>query len=157
MPDSREFGSFLELSGGGDLRGDASRGKMNPPVLSGAFRNPTPEGFVERSGYHYAIYLPGHSGFGILADVAGFGGVHDDLAETTWCMYAWPAEYGKTGTRTFMVNQAGDVVATDSSAYSGKNGPRPGAAFRDGGSENINGYTAIGVPGQDGNVWRKVN
>ncbi|MCB9826272.1 MAG: DUF2950 family protein [Planctomycetes bacterium] len=36
-----------------------------------------------------------------------------DLAETAWCAYAWPASYQQSGNRTFFVNQAGDVLATE--------------------------------------------
>jgi len=39
--------------------------------------------------------------------------VDPDLAETTWCAYAWPSNYGNTGNRTFFVNQGGDTETID--------------------------------------------
>jgi prepilin-type N-terminal cleavage/methylation domain-containing protein len=61
------FGSFIELSGASVVRGDSVVGKLNPPVLSGAFRTPTAAtGFVSRSGYNFKICLPTPAG---LADV----------------------------------------------------------------------------------------
>ena len=62
-----EFGSFVELSGASEVRGSATVGKLNPPVLSGAFRTPdTTTGFVSRSGFYFKICLPMVDG---LADV----------------------------------------------------------------------------------------
>ena len=152
-----EFGAFTELSGARDVRDSATAGKLNPPVLSGAFRQPAPEGFIARAGYHFVIYLPDHAGDGVLADTEGFARVDADRAETTWCGYAWPAEYGVTGTRTFFVNQTGDVIATDAPEYTGPRAPPPGAALMDGGLRSIYGIAAVGGSGQDGHIWRQVN
>jgi hypothetical protein len=152
-----EFGSFVELSGAKEVRGMRNFGRLNPPVLSGAFRNPSGRGVVSRSGYHFVIYLPSHDGEGVRADREGFGRISAEYAETTWCAYAWPVNYGESGRRTFMVNQTGDVVSVDDERYSGDRGPLPGAAYRDGGAYSIIGLTAIGVEGQDGNLWRQVN
>jgi hypothetical protein len=66
-------------------------------------------------------------------------------------------KYGETGRRTFMINQTGDVVATDESKYTGPNAPSPGAAFLGEGLSSIIGLTAVGAEGQDGNLWRQVN
>jgi len=157
---SGEFGTFGEMSGGATLRG--SNRRIIPPVLSRAFKAPDQFGRVERAGYYYAIYLPGSGGRpegeqptgGFVANIADA-----DLAETTWCMYAWPKEYGKTGTRTFMVNQTGDVVSTDCHRYTGSNGPAPDAAFRPDArtSGTIVGNQAIGTAGNDGQPWKQVN
>ena len=151
-----EFGSFVELSGAGPVRGDESAGRLNPPVLSGAFRSPSKRGLVSRSGYYFAIYLPDSSGAGVLTDAKGYSRVDSNRAETTWCLYAWPIN-PEAGRRTFFVNQTGDVTATTSPKYTGTNGPKPGAAFSDGGRSSISGLTAVGTEGQDGNVWRQVN
>jgi prepilin-type N-terminal cleavage/methylation domain-containing protein len=154
-----EFGAFVELSGESNVRGDTDVGKLNPPVLSGAFRNPTDEGFVSRSGYYFKILLPATDGTGELADADGYAwsDIDDDLAETTWVCYAWPVNYGNSGNRTFMVNQTGDVVATEDSDYTGKGGPSCDAAFIDPADSSITGLTAVGTEGGDGNVWRQVN
>ena len=151
-----EFGGFRELSGGGEIRGSAEAGKLNPPVLSGAFRTPSDKGFVTRSGYNYVIYLPDASGDGVAVDAAGYDRVSPDLAETHWCMYAWPVDR-QAGSRTFMVNQNGDVLATDAEEYVGDNAPLPGAAFESGGRFSITGKPAIGREGQDGHAWRQAN
>jgi prepilin-type N-terminal cleavage/methylation domain-containing protein len=152
------FGTFLELSGASDVRGDGTVGLLNPPVLSGAFRRPNGDGFVSRSGYFFAIYLPDNNGQGVVCDDGGgWGAVNEDLAETTWCCYAWPVNYGNSGNRTFHVNQTGDVTTTEDNGYSGTTEPPPDSAFIGGASNSITGLTAVGTTGGDGNVWRQVN
>jgi type II secretory pathway pseudopilin PulG len=164
-----EFGAFIELSGASPVRaGVVTVGTLNPPVLSGAFRNPNAAGYVSRSGYFFAIYLPNATGIGQLPDASavGFGTlatptVDPDLGETTWCCYAWPVNYGNSGNRTFHVNQTGDVTASErqnATPYSGSTTvPAPSAAFITGTANSITGLTAVGVTGQDGEVWRQVN
>ncbi|MDJ0976511.1 MAG: DUF2950 family protein [Planctomycetota bacterium] len=152
-----EFGGFLEMSG--EIEGRMTR-RLVPPVLSSAFRK-MPDGVVVRSGYCYRIFLPGGGGQGVAEPKTGFandGTIVADLAETTWCCYAWPVEYGKTGTRSFFMNQAGDTLATDDERYSGpQGGPDALAAFVPGGSGGIVGAVAHGKQGNDGNVWKQVN
>jgi hypothetical protein len=155
-----EFGTFAEMSGSLVLRGGTR--PMVPPVLSSAFRKVDASGHVTRSGYVYAIYLPRAGGWGCKEQ--GHGGlaaglVDTDLAEKTWCVYAWPLAYGKTGRRTYMANQTGDVVATDCATYSGANGPRCDAAFvpDPSSTSTIAGKVALGAKGNDGNVWKQVN
>jgi prepilin-type N-terminal cleavage/methylation domain-containing protein len=157
-----EFGSFLELSGATDVRGDTDVGVLNPPVLSGAFRRPDADGYVSRSGYFFAIYLPDSDGAGIIADDAAdnWADIDRDLAETTWCCYAWPVNYGNSGNRTFHVNQTGDVTSSENPAdpYGGTtNVPAASAAFITGTAGSITGLTAVGTAGEDGRVWRQVN
>jgi prepilin-type N-terminal cleavage/methylation domain-containing protein len=154
-----EFGAFIELSGQVDVRGDTDVGALNPPVISGAFRNPTTAGYVSRSGYYFKIYLPTSTGTGVIADASGgsFGTVDADLAETTWVCYAWPVNFGNSGNRTFMVNQTGDVVTTEESTYSGTAGPPAHAGFLYGAASSITGLTAVGTTGGDSNTWRQVN
>jgi len=149
-----EYGTFAEMSGAVGVRGGAV---LNPPVLSTAFRAVNANGQVSRSGYLYSIYLPLANGAG-EPEVGGGGmaaGTLDpDLAETTWCCYAWPANYGNTGNRTFFVNQGGDITATEDSTYSGTaSAPGSDAAFVNGGT--ITGQQAAGVVGADGNTWRQ--
>jgi type II secretory pathway pseudopilin PulG len=171
-----EFGCFVELSGAQPVRSVVGN-TLNPPVLSGAFRTPT-NGTVSRSGYFFAIYLPDGNGDGVLADltpaaipVAPPGGgvvagsIDSDLAETTWCCYAWPVNHGNSGNRAFHVNQTGDVTSCEDTTtpYSGPIGtgvtPVPGAAFigSTAAATAITGLTAVGVTGNDGNTWRQVN
>ncbi|HEX5137649.1 MAG TPA: DUF2950 family protein [Planctomycetota bacterium] len=150
-----EYGTFGEMSGSIGVRGNAI---LNPPVLSTAFRTVNANGEVSRSGYLFAMYLPDAAGVG-LAEVAGGGAdanVDGDLAETTWCAYAWPANYGNTGNRTFFVNQGGDIVATELDTYSGSgNGPDSNSAFAPGGGNTITGNVATGMTGRDGAFWRQ--
>jgi prepilin-type N-terminal cleavage/methylation domain-containing protein len=149
-----EYGTFAEMSGAAGVRGGAV---LNPPVLSTAFRTVNGNGEVSRSGYLFAMYLPDASG-DPLAEVANGGpdaNIDADLAETTWCCYAWPANFGNTGNRTFFVNQGGDIVATEFDQYSGSgNGPAGNAAFSGTGS-SMTGNTATGMTGRDTNFWRQ--
>ena len=151
-----EYGGFKELSG-------AVAGRMAsalvPPVLSGAFRKLNEFGEVERSGYLYRMYLPGPRGEGIGEPEAGFdetSGIDTNLAETTWCLYAWPADPNAKGQVTIFMNQMGDTLATQDDRYAGPGkGPEPDAAFRSRGA--ITGAPAVGSEGQDGNVWRMIS
>ena len=85
-------------------------------------------------------------------------GIDADLAETTWCAYAWPTSFGQSGRRTFFANQGGELIFTERDSYSGPSaGPVPGAAFRAPGSANsISGLLATGMTGRDGEFWRSV-
>ena len=152
-----EYGGFVELSGA--AAGRMVGGVLVPPVLSGAFRVLNAAGEVSRSGYFFTMFLPDDNGAPIQEPQAGYaagGAQNADLAETTWAAYAWPVNYNQSGNRTFFTNQGGDLVATESNAYSGTtNGPNGDAAFQAGGA--ITGAVAIGVVGADGNTWKQVN
>ncbi len=148
-----EYGSFGEMSGSLGVRGGSV---LNPPVLSTAFRAVS-SSRVSRSGYIFQVFLPDTAGKGI-AEASGGGyaaGVLDsDIAETTWCAYAWPANYGNTGNRSFFVNQGGDLVATENSAYTGSVGISSNAAFT-GSGDTITGLVATGQTGRDSNLWKQ--
>ena len=149
-----EYGTFGELSGSVGVRGGSV---LNPPVLSTAFRAVNGNGEVSRSGYLFQMYLPDTNGDGV-AEVGGGGpgaGLDPDICETTWCCYAWPANYGNTGNRTFFVNQGGDIVATEDTGYSGTGaGPAENSAFSGAGT-TITGPVATGMTGRDGNFWKQ--
>jgi prepilin-type N-terminal cleavage/methylation domain-containing protein len=151
-----EYGTFGEMSGGVGVRGAAL---LNPTVLSTAFRTVNANGEVARSGYLFAMYLPDVAGDGV-PEAAGGGAdptIDADLAETTWCCYAWPANFGSTGNRTFFVNQGGDIIATEDDVYSASgSGPASNSAFAPGGGATITGNVATGMTGRDGNFWRQV-
>ena len=89
--------------------------------------------------------------------------VDADLAETTWCCYAWPVNYGNSGNRMFLANQAGDVLGTEEPAYTGPNHVagghvETGAAYVNPPDPNtMTGQLAVNAVGGDGNVWRPVN
>ena len=151
-----EYGGFIELSGAAAGR---MAGVLVPPVLSGAFRVLNGNGEVSRSGYFFRIHLPNNAGAGVGEPDVGYADdntLDGDLAETTWCCYAWPVNYNQSGNRTFFTNQGGDVVGTEDNAYSGTgSGPASDAAFQAAGT--ITGAVAIGVAGQDTNIWKQVN
>ena len=161
-----EYGGFLELSG-------AASGRMGtplmPPVLSSVFQQLSEDGEFERSGYVYRVFLPGPMDAdgkapGVPEPVPG-GYVDDggmtvdaDLAETAWCCYAWPAEHGRSGVRTFFTNQTETIFGCTVEAYSGMGqGPAADAAFA--GEGSITGRVVEGGPGRNpnGEIWRQVD
>ena len=163
-----EFGMFRELSGDVAVRtaadGSSTGSALNPPVLSGAFRTLNTAAEVSRSGYLFKMFLPGAGGAAQEETKDGDavdGDVNNDLAETTWCAYAWPANYSTSGNRTFFVNQTGDITNCDDSDYSGTGDfdeGNAGAAFIAGaGDGNITASVAVGTTGDDGNKWKQVN
>ena len=167
---SGEFGLFRELSGGYAVRtvndGTGTGTVLNPPVLSGAFRTFNANSEVSRSGYLFHMILPGTAGIGVPEVSTGAltaGTLDSDLAETSWCCYAWPASYSTSGNRTFFVNQTGDIVGTESATYSGTGilglAANAGAAFKQGGGglTKITGLVAVGTTGRDGNKWKQIN
>ena len=58
--------------------------------------------------------------------------------------------------RTFFVNQGGDIVRTEDSTYPGPiGGTAPNSAFRVGSAAyGITGQTVTGATGVDTNVWK---
>ena len=163
-----EFGMFRELSGAVEVRksadGTGGTAVLNPPVLSGAFRTFNGNSEVSRSGYLFKMFLPGAAGIGVpeVSSGAVNPAFDNDLAETTWCCYAWPASYSTTGNRTFFVNQTGDITGSDVSTYSGTGvygASNCGNAFKAGTGSltNITGLVAVGTKGRDGNLWKQIN
>ena len=151
-----EYGYLGELSAGVGVRGGAA---VKPPVLSSGFKIVSALGVVSRNGYLYILALPDVNGDGIAQQDVNL--VDADLAETTWACYAWPQTHSTSGNRTFFVNQAGDIIATDDASYSGPAAAGApfdaGSAFRGGGAATgITGIVATGVVGRDGNVWRQI-
>lgn len=151
-----EYGGFVELSGAAPGRMAAA---LKPPVLSGSFRRLNAGGEVSRSGYLFRLYLPDEDGQGVPEPQGGYakdGSVGCDLAESAWCVYAWPNTAGQGEGRTFFANQAGALTFTEDRAYTGPgHGPAADAAFLAAG--HITGMPAVAAAGQDGNVWKQVN
>ena len=104
------------------------------------------------------MFLPDNTGAGVAEQANGgyAAGVLDaDLAETTWCAYAWPSSVGNSGNRSFFTNQGGDLVATQGNtvSYSGTlTVPSSNACFT-GAGNTITGRVATGATGRDGNFW----
>jgi len=151
---SGEYGTFAEMAAGAVLRGQ--KNKMNPPVLSLAFREPR-NGRVTRSGYHYRIYLPDAKG-GAVNEKDDSTRIDAKLAEVAWCAYAWPVKAGETGKHAFFINQMGDVLVVEAKGYSGDKEPSPYAAFAPDAEGKpvtaITGATVIGKKASDGRVWK---
>jgi len=166
-----EFGMIRELSGAADVR-DSDNGTysgsgshlLSPTLLPGSFKVMKNTHEAGKSGYHYRIFLVGTTGHAVSEhqtnNIHG-GPIDSDLTETTWCAYAWPANYGNSGSRTFFINQAGDIISTDDPQYEGKDAvddQTAGAAFSMGGNAaSVTGRVATGTTGRDGNFWRQVN
>jgi prepilin-type N-terminal cleavage/methylation domain-containing protein len=154
-----EFGGLGELSGVVPVRG----GSLKVPTdLSGAFRNVSAVGEVARAGYCFRMYLPLPDGTGQGENPGGgypAGMLGEDLAEVIWCVYAWPANRGRTGQKVFFVNQMGDISMSSNCDASGAATPllTAGSAFLGGDGTHITGHMAIGTVGQDGSFWRSVN
>ncbi len=164
---SGEFGFFREMTGAYGLRKQADGGAVGPPidipVLARVFRHVERDGETSRAGYVFRIFLPGRDGAAVAERPTGaFAEATDTaLAETTWCAYAWPATHSVSGNRTFFVNHLGDVVATDSPAYSGPGAitaANAGAALRgEGALGSIVGDVAVAAPGRDGRRWTRID
>jgi len=165
---SGEFGFFGELSGAVAVRGPngGTLAAIDPPVLSAAFRTVN-NSVVTRSGYIFAMYLPDANGVG--AAEAANGGADaanlpdPDNCETTWCCYAWPANYRTSGNRVFFVNQQGDVIQTNNQGAnqgysSNSTPPEPDAGFLSPSTDDsIMGVVAVGTIATDGGRWLAVN
>ena len=162
-----EFGTLQEMSGAVGVRksveGQDRGNPIQPAILAPAFQTVDGDGRVVRNGYVYQLFLPDNqtqAGWVHESAGGGFAGgssvVGTDLAETTWCMYAWPVEQGKTGSRAFFINQSGDVLQTsnDRKRHEGTSTFDPSSAFRGSG---ITSMIAVGTSGNDGNVWKVSN
>jgi len=153
-----EFGTFGEMSGNVPVRAANGGTKyLMPEVINPSFRAISPIGEMFRNGYYFRLYLPDSNGAGLIEEPGGGASVNvdADLAETVWCVYAWPQQHGSTGRRTFFANEQGDITWTDESAYTGPGAPIPaGAAFVPGEpAGHIVGTVAINTAGRDGNRW----
>jgi type IV pilus assembly protein PilA len=156
-----EYGTFGELSGRTTVRGGTQR--ISPAVLSSAFGNVATSQVV-RSGYIFQMFLPDAAQAGIAEDATGgYTGNSIDAgqAETLWCCYAWPQAAGNSGKRTFFVNQAGDVLATNGATvtYTGSTTPVTyEVAFAGSvGTDSMGVAVAANTTGKDGNTWVVVN
>ena len=167
-----EHATFLELTGSAGVRkafqdgaGDfSSQGtKVDPPIMSAKLAGVDVSGVVRKGGYCFRIFLPDAASPSSFthevgpAEAIGLAGgtarVGVDMAETTWCAYAWPEKIGESGNRAFFVNQCGDVMqsANGTAKWAGERAP-PGSAALLG--DGISSPQAIGTRGRDGEVWK---
>lgn len=157
-----EYMYLAELSGTVNLRGQAT--PLSPAVVSVALGQ-VANTVVNKSGYSFAMFLPSPGAVGVPEDPNGgkgaLGAIGDDMAETVWCCYAWPATYGSSGRRAFMVNQSGDILQTNNAiqTYSGLGAPpAPDAAYS--AAADMTAPLSIGgapAAAQDGGNWVSVN
>ncbi len=147
-----EHGFFGELSGAVPARNNPGLA-MVPPLLAGSFQLVNNPGVITRSGYYFMIYLPDVNGQGLGETPANYANVDADLAEDTWCAYAWPAQPNGAG-QVFFVNQTGEIFRSDNTVqgYGGAAAiPAPDAAFDVPGA--ITGRVIPGQVANDGGVW----
>ena len=174
-----EYGTIMEMSGAVGLRKGFSPGPpgaadfsvkgppLTPSVLSAAFAQVDSQGFATKGGYAYMIFLPDSAspaGFvhetGPAASVnfaGGTGKVGVDEAESIWCAYAQPMQYGGTGTRRFFTNQKGDIMQSGNDVAKGQWTSSPVVAASAFLGTGITSPVAVGTKGQDGDVWKMAN
>jgi hypothetical protein len=153
-----EYGTLAELAGSRDLRGDPALGRLDPALISGAFRHPDPDGTVTRSGYRFRILLPGGDGQPLCpdADPAAFDRVRPDAAARGFLVHAWPVTHEPGCARTFLAGPDGRVFATDHGETLGPRGPDPASGLRPEAAGNLLGPLAEGVADAGGLVWTEV-
>ncbi|MGC6486343.1 MAG: pilus assembly FimT family protein [Planctomycetota bacterium] len=173
-----EYGYFGELSGavpmrvydsatGGAIAGTAGTDELTPAYLATPFGSVDANGFVERQGYLFRIFLPDAAAAGVPeAANGGSGAAFPDSAnaEVMWCAYAWPVDCDKTGVRSFFISQEGDVVAYDNRdrAYTGTaatDTPAWNAALSNAGTPDMGsqiGLAVMGLTSGDANTWTQV-
>lgn len=153
-----EYGYLGELSGRVGARG----GSLKVPTdMSASMGNVDANGEVNRHGYMFRMYLgaPGGTGQreGALGGIAP-GVLDADTNEVHWVIYAWPAAFGRSGSRSFFVNQKSDIVQTVDPGHSGANTSalEAGSALLTTNTSLMTGPTAVGTVAADGNFWRPV-
>ncbi len=158
-----EYGSFGEMSGLTALNtranGNGLAVPIVPPILASTFANVTGAGTVTKSGYNFMVFLPSAAAApsGELANGGPNAAVDADRCENLWCAYAWPADIGTTGNRTFFVNQRGEIFQTkmDVAQYEDAGASPVGVEIFTAGvmSDPLGVYGAVAI---DGNTWTLV-
>lgn len=136
---SGEFLFLDELSGARPPRGPGAG--LRASLLIGEFKRRGVGGYVDVHGYLYRLFLAGADGRSIDEGVPDTG-----LAEMQWCCYAWPADYGRTGRRSFYVNEYGIVCAEEAPALSGAHAPDPKTALGEGADRSSPAWKPAGPP-----------
>jgi hypothetical protein len=123
--DKNGAGEFLfldELTGARPTR-TPGRG-LRRSFLIDEFKHRSTGAYVEVHGYLYRLFLPGPNGTWIDE-----GEPDPTAVEMRWRCYAWPVEYGRTGRRTFFVDESGVVRSQEAPALSGTHAPEANAAL----------------------------
>lgn len=133
-----EFGTFREMTGSVPLRAPPGTPPrvLAPPMLSASLAGVTTEGWVAKSGYAFALFLPRKGGGWVRetgevragpagtetgcrggsgaapggTGVSAEGIVDPDRAEREWVAIAWPRMVGRGSRRVFLVTASGNVL-----------------------------------------------
>jgi prepilin-type N-terminal cleavage/methylation domain-containing protein len=163
-----EYGLLGEMAGEIALR-PASTRIANPAYISQQFRTQgsAGNGTALKSGFLFMIHLSNATAGNLLAtgndqDLGGTpaaGGAAADVAamplqESTFALYAWPAEIRSSGSRAFFINEVGEVYVTrmDVATYDSTAAePAANAAYM--GNIFTTKISSNGTAGNDGNQW----
>lgn len=151
-----EYGTFGELGALEPLRGTTTPIGRN--LLSVSVATVQATGWAAHHGYQFAMYLPDAGGAGVPALAANAATIDASLAQGRWTCVAWPSALGKSGTRTFFVNEQGLVLQAREAGYSGALAvPPAGAGLLGGAASQIDlAGLAANTIGADGNRWTVV-
>ncbi|MEW6356136.1 MAG: prepilin-type N-terminal cleavage/methylation domain-containing protein [Planctomycetota bacterium] len=174
-----EAGLLSELCGEITPRSTKAAGAVYPTYISMNFSTAgaNGNGTAEASGYLYRMFLADTDTtagddrtLGGTGNASGQGGPIFDPADATqfaaitiqensFVCYAWPVELGATGSRTYAVNEIGEVYSTkmNATSYTGFTAPLTDytAAYVPDGSTDtwFNNKLRSNANGNDGNLW----
>jgi type II secretory pathway pseudopilin PulG len=156
-----EYGFFQELCG--TIAPPGYTSPVFPEFFDPVFGVIDASGCASKTGYFFKIYLPGpnpagpEAGENAAVSSATPNADAINQREKRWVCYAWPVDYDSTGRRTFVINQVGNVFATDPIEmpyHSTEIMPESNAAYA-WGTKNLNGPLADGTA-KDGNEWHPI-
>ena len=145
-----EYGTLAELSGQLPLRG--SKEVLEPEILP--FRN-IKDGIVTRSGYHFAVFLPGKKKGTFVEPKSQDGSdVNANEAEISFIVQAWPVDAPETGRCVYCFDQEGDLVCCENPGctYSGLEHRLAFDAYRPA-DPSVDPASGKPYVGRDGKTW----
>lgn len=153
-----EYGTLGELGGRVGVRGLS---RDAPTGLGPDMSRVDVAGEVQHRGYVFRVYLPLEDGRGQREQPYGgmpAGIVDADQSELHWVAYTWPATNGISGTRTFVMDEGGEILQTEDPDRSGQNTAyvRAGDAFRTNDPDGMVDELAVEMTGTDGNRWLRL-